>query len=78
MVLKPMFLYLSKNKVLIEVQNAGDLRLGAKQVVAGVTIDDAMIAVQELNEKGLVATVDHLGEFITSKEEADRIDNILH
>lgn len=70
MVLKPMFLYLSKNKVLNHSAKRWGFKLGAKQVVAGVTIDDAMRAVRELNEKGLVATVDHLGEFITSRDEA--------
>ncbi|MDV2684932.1 proline dehydrogenase [Alkalihalophilus lindianensis] len=70
MVLKPMFLYLSKNKVLNRGAKRWGLKMGAKQVVAGVTIDDAMRTVSELNEKGLVATVDHLGEFITSREEA--------
>ncbi|TWI57126.1 proline dehydrogenase family protein [Halalkalibacter nanhaiisediminis] len=70
MVLRPMFLYLSKNKVLNRSAKRWGLRMGAKQIVAGVTIDDAMTAVKKLNEFGLVATVDHLGEFITSKEEA--------
>ncbi|WP_100373605.1 proline dehydrogenase family protein [Bacillus sp. FJAT-45037] len=70
MVLKPMFLYLSKNKVLNRSAKRWGLKMGAKQVVAGVTIADAMRTVQELNDKGLVATVDHLGEFITSRQEA--------
>ncbi|MDV2885762.1 proline dehydrogenase [Alkalihalophilus pseudofirmus] len=70
MVLKPMFLYLSKNKVLNRGAKRWGLKMGAKQVIAGVTINDAMIAVRELNDKGLVATVDHVGEFITTREEA--------
>lgn len=51
-------------------QKKWGLKLGAKHVVAGVTIEDAMMAVKQLNDKGLVATVDHLGEFITSEQEA--------
>lgn len=46
------------------------LQFGASQVVAGVTIDSAIETAKSLNEKGLVCTVDHLGEFVSSKEEA--------
>ncbi|WP_221210787.1 proline dehydrogenase family protein [Anoxybacteroides voinovskiense] len=46
------------------------LRFGASHVVAGETIESAMAKVKELNEKGLVCTLDHLGEFVSSREEA--------
>ena len=46
------------------------LRLGASQVVAGSTIEAAIATVRELNKKGLVCTLDHLGEFVSSREEA--------
>ncbi|PYZ96610.1 proline dehydrogenase [Alteribacter lacisalsi] len=42
--------------------------MGAKKVVAGEQISDAMRSVKDLNDKGLVCTVDHLGEFVDSKE----------
>lgn len=42
----------------------------AKKYVAGVKLEDAVNAVKELNAKGIVATMDVLGEAITSKEEA--------
>lgn len=45
-------------------------KLGAKQVIAGESIEEAMDVVAKLNEQGLVCTVDHLGEFVYSKEEA--------
>lgn len=45
-------------------------KLGAKQVIAGETIQEAMETVKKLNEYGLVCTVDHLGEFVYSREEA--------
>ncbi|MCR6109405.1 proline dehydrogenase family protein [Bacillus sp. A301a_S52] len=45
-------------------------KFGAKSVIAGETIEEAMETVRLLNEKGLVATVDHLGEFVYTREEA--------
>jgi proline dehydrogenase len=45
-------------------------KFGANSVIAGETIEEAMETVQLLNEKGLVATVDHLGEFVYTREEA--------
>lgn len=46
------------------------LRFGARRFVAGEQIADAVAAVRELNEAGIVATLDHLGEFILTEEEA--------
>ncbi|MFC0561719.1 proline dehydrogenase [Halalkalibacter alkalisediminis] len=67
---KNFFLYLSKNKVLNKGAKKWGLKLGAAQVVAGVSIDSVMKTVKHLNDKGLVCTVDHLGEFVLNKEEA--------
>jgi proline dehydrogenase len=46
------------------------LRLGANKFVAGETLEDALAKIQDLNSKGIVATLDHLGEGITRIEEA--------
>ena len=46
------------------------LQLGASQVVAGSTIESALQKVRELNEVGLACTLDHLGEFVSNKDEA--------
>ncbi|ARK29109.1 proline dehydrogenase family protein [Halalkalibacter krulwichiae] len=67
---KNFFLYLSKSKVLNKGAKRWGLRLGASQVVAGVSIESVIKSVKELNDKGLVCTVDHLGEFVFKKEEA--------
>ncbi|WP_245983670.1 proline dehydrogenase family protein [Ammoniphilus oxalaticus] len=48
------------------------LRFGAHRVVAGQTIEEAIATVKKLNEQGLVCTLDHLGEFIFSEEEAQQ------
>jgi len=43
----------------------------AKKYIAGEKLEDAVRAVKELNAKGIVATMDVLGESITSKKEAE-------
>ena len=42
----------------------------ASRFIAGENISDAVRAVRELNEKGIVATLDQLGEHTTTAEEA--------
>jgi proline dehydrogenase len=44
----------------------------ASRFVAGEKLDDAIQAIKVLNEKGISATLDHLGENTTSPEEANR------
>ncbi|MBM7644628.1 proline dehydrogenase [Scopulibacillus daqui] len=64
------FLYASQSKSLNKAAKKWGLKFGASQVVAGETIEPTMSKIRELNEKGLVCTLDHLGEFVTSEEEA--------
>ncbi|MCC3374912.1 proline dehydrogenase family protein [Cohnella sp. REN36] len=47
------------------------LRLGARQFVAGETLDEALDQVRALNAKGIEATLDHLGEGIRRMGEAE-------
>jgi len=50
----------------------------ASRFVAGSTIQDAINVVRELNAKGINATLDHLGESTSTREEAVRAaDDIL-
>lgn len=50
----------------------------ASRFVAGETIDDAIRVIKEKNEKGIYATLDHLGEHTTTTEEAGQsTDDIL-
>ncbi len=42
----------------------------AKKYIAGASLQDAVRVVRDLNKKGIVATVDVLGEAITTKEAA--------
>ncbi|RJG23142.1 proline dehydrogenase family protein [Paenibacillus thiaminolyticus] len=63
-------LFLSKNRMANRAAKKYGLRFGARRFVAGEQIADAIAAVRELNEAGIVATLDHLGEFILTEEEA--------
>jgi proline dehydrogenase len=44
----------------------------AKSFVAGETVEDAFKAVKKLNEKGIMATLDVLGESVKNKEDSDK------
>ncbi|MFS0822107.1 proline dehydrogenase family protein [Bacillus sp. 1P02SD] len=70
-VLRNFFLFLSKNKAFTKLARKYGLRLGAARFVAGETIDLAVKKIQELNAKGLAVTIDYLGEFVDSIEEAN-------
>lgn len=67
---KNFFLKVSQNKSMNKAARKWGLRFGASQVVAGETIETAIAAVKKLNENGIVATLDHLGEFVSNKTEA--------
>lgn len=69
--MKDFFLFLSKNKSLNAAAKKWGLRFGASRFVAGETIAEAINVVRELNQKGLVCTLDHLGEFVFSVAEAN-------
>lgn len=70
MVTRKVFSVLSSSKFLEHRARKWGPKLGATTVIAGETIEDAMETVRKLNEQGLSATVDHLGEFVHTKEEA--------
>lgn len=44
----------------------------AKSFVAGETVDEAMKAVKKLNEKGIMATLDVLGESVQERAQSDK------
>lgn len=58
------------------------VRYFAGRYIAGETIQDAIATVRQLNSEGAVATLDVLGEDITSKEEAiasrNQSNEVLH
>jgi len=68
--MKNFFLFLAKSKILTRAAKAYGLRLGASRFVAGETLEEAALAVKELNDRGLAVTIDYLGEFVDSEAEA--------
>ncbi|PYI51771.1 proline dehydrogenase family protein [Paenibacillus flagellatus] len=64
-------LYLSKNRMANRTAKKYGLRFGAKRFVAGESVSEAIGTVKRLNEQGIVATLDHLGEFVGTVEEAE-------
>lgn len=42
----------------------------SRRFVAGETLKEAIEAIRSLNQRGILATIDHLGEDVTSEEEA--------
>lgn len=70
-VMRNFFLFLSKNKPLTRLAKKYGLRFGASRFVAGETIEQAVEVIKQLNKKGLVVTVDYLGEFVDNEQEAN-------
>lgn len=73
--LRNFFLFLSKNKTLTKLAKKYGLRFGARRFVAGETVEEAVRIIKELNERGLLVTVDYLGEFVDNEQEANEIAN---
>lgn len=69
--LRNMFQSLAKNKSANKLARKYGLRFGAKRFVSGESIAEAISKVAELNKSGRVVTLDHLGEFVYTKEEAN-------
>jgi proline dehydrogenase len=77
--LRSFFIYLSKAAWARNMITGWEVsRRAASRFVSGETLDDAIRAVQVLNDKGINATLDHLGEHTTNPEEASRAtDDII-
>jgi len=69
--MRTFFLALSRSRSLRAMAvGFGPARSMARRFVAGEKLEEAIAAVQTLNEQGLLATLDHLGENIASETEA--------
>jgi proline dehydrogenase len=54
------------------VTQFGPARRMARRFIAGETLDEAIAVVRELNARGILATLDHLGENVATQEDAQR------
>lgn len=67
------FLWLSEQRRVFEfVKRNGLARRLASRFVAGETLDQAITAVRDLNARSITASLDLLGESVTSRDEAAR------
>ncbi|GGA65717.1 proline dehydrogenase family protein [Ornithinibacillus halotolerans] len=68
--LRDFFIGMSQNQFLNNSAKKYGLKLGAQSVVAGTDVAEMIQSVKELNNNGISATIDNLGEFVTEKSEA--------
>ncbi|ULT59720.1 proline dehydrogenase [Neobacillus drentensis] len=68
--MRNMFQSLGKNSSANKLAKKYGLRFGANRFVAGESIKSAIEAVKRLNSEEKVVTLDHLGEFVYTEEEA--------
>lgn len=77
--LRSAFIALSRNRLLRSFSERS--RLGRKlssRFVAGMEIDDVLRVAEGLNRQGMMATLDSLGESVTSEEEAHQSAATYH
>ncbi len=71
--LRSVFLYLSRQRWLRSmILNIGLARQASRRFVAGETAEEALEVVRQLNQRNILATMDHLGEDVNSEAEARR------
>jgi proline dehydrogenase len=76
--LRTLFLSLSRSQRFKALaSNFAPVRPVARRFVAGVTLDEAIAAVQALNRQGLLATLDHLGENVSTEAGAEEAANAV-
>jgi proline dehydrogenase len=64
------FQTLAKNKTANKMAKKHGLKFGAKRFVAGDSIEQAVACVRKLNENGMVAMLNYLGEYVFTEEAA--------
>ncbi len=70
-VLRTALIALSKNKAIQDlIVRIPISRKMSRRFISGETLEDAVTAVQALNAQGMLATLDHLGENVSSEAEA--------
>jgi proline dehydrogenase len=76
---KPFLLYLSEKRWLRRLAEHSPLgRKMSSRFVAGLAVDDLIVAVEEMNRRGIRVSIDHLGENVTSCQEAIASANYYH
>jgi proline dehydrogenase len=77
--LRSAFIALSQNKSLRSFSERSTLgRKMSGRFVAGMSVDDVLAACERVNHEGIAATLDSLGESVTTEAEAQRSADIYH
>ncbi len=77
--LRAIFIALSESRMLRGIAERS--RIGqrvAKRFVAGLTVEDALVATRAANAAGMRVTIDNLGENVTNAEEARHSAKLYH
>ncbi|MCH4498321.1 proline dehydrogenase family protein [Staphylococcus haemolyticus] len=72
---KNFFIALSNSTYLNETAKKVGPKMGANKVVAGNSIEQLIDTIERLNDKNIAVTVDNLGEFVGTVEEATQAKN---
>ena len=64
------FLFLSKSSILNRLARNWGSSVATGKIIGGKDFEASIPIIKELNEQGLTVTVDHLGEFVDSREVA--------
>ena len=59
----------------VEIMHKPIVHFFAKKYIAGVTIEDAVRVTKELNNKGIYATIDVLGEDVNTRKDSEEAKN---
>ncbi|WP_020007450.1 proline dehydrogenase family protein [Salinicoccus albus] len=68
--LRDIFINLSENQFLNNASKKMGLKFGAQKVVGGITVEETVHRIKDINNQGMSVTFDNLGEFITDKNDA--------
>jgi proline dehydrogenase len=66
---------ISENKLVKNFIGKYGFKLGAKRFICAEELKDTVVEVKRLNEEGFLITLDHVGEGITTREEAIEATN---
>ncbi|WP_342387262.1 proline dehydrogenase family protein [Salinicoccus bachuensis] len=75
--LRDVFIALSGNKVLNDASKKIGLKFGANKVVGGITVDETIERIKDINSQGMSVSFDNLGEFVTNKTDATKEKDLI-
>ncbi|SHE49078.1 L-proline dehydrogenase [Seinonella peptonophila] len=73
--MRSFFLFLAGQRLLNRLAKKVGLHLGARRFVAGESLSSVIQVAKQLNDQNLLVTMDHLGEFVKTNEEAEQMAN---